>query len=65
MDDLHRTVAEAVAAGVGSGRDPVEIFDHVRRLADSAAGVPVRGGVAARVSADRPRPPRLTEPWFC
>jgi hypothetical protein len=65
MDDLHSAVSEAVAAAAGSGEDPVRTFDRVRRLTDSLSGTSARLGVAARVSSDRPRPPRLTEPWFC
>jgi len=38
-------------------------FDRVRALADLAAGE--RPRASARTVLDRPRPPRLTEPWFC
>ena len=40
-------------------------FDTVRALADEAAGAAAVRAAAARLAADRPRPPRLTEPWFC
>ncbi len=65
MDALQETVSAAVASAAESGEDPAATFDEVRRLADDAAGRPWRPGVAARWAVDRPRPPRLTEPWFC
>jgi hypothetical protein len=39
-------------------------FTIVSDLAEGAAGrAPARSAPA--VITDRPRPPRLTEPWFC
>ena len=65
MDALQGAVAAAVARAAESGEDAAVTIERVRGLADEAAGLPSRSGVAARLAPDRPRPPRLTEPWFC
>jgi radical SAM superfamily enzyme YgiQ (UPF0313 family) len=64
MDELHRTVATTVERASGEAEDPGVTFDRVRRLAETAAGSE-RGAPPAGLAAGRPRPPRLTEPWFC
>ena len=63
MDRLSDTVAAAVAGGADRREDASVTFGRVRALADEAAGVPRRPVTA--LPADRVRPPRLTEPWFC
>jgi radical SAM superfamily enzyme YgiQ (UPF0313 family) len=65
LDALQAEVARVVEAAAESGEDAALTFDRVRRLADAAAGVAPHPPVAARLRPDRPRPPRLTEPWFC
>jgi hypothetical protein len=65
MDQLQADVAEAVSQAASRGDDAMITFDRVRALADAAAGEPARASVAARFALDRPRPPRLTEAWFC
>ena len=65
MDRLQEAVAAAVAVAVERGEDAVVTFDRVRALADEVAGAPRHPSVAARLDADRPRSPRITEPWFC
>jgi radical SAM superfamily enzyme YgiQ (UPF0313 family) len=65
MDTLQQVVMAHVTSAAESGEDPAATFEHVRRLASEISGLaPVFAG-AAGLSADRPRPPRLTEPWFC
>ncbi|HEY3066290.1 MAG TPA: CUAEP/CCAEP-tail radical SAM protein [Methylomirabilota bacterium] len=64
MDRLGEEVAAAVAAAARNDEDAWVTFDRVRRLADAAAGASGRPA-AALPPADRRRPPRLTEPWFC
>jgi radical SAM superfamily enzyme YgiQ (UPF0313 family) len=64
MERLQEAVSAAVAAAAEGGEDAALTFEHVRRLADEAAGAPARA-VAAPLVPDRARPPRLTEPWFC
>jgi hypothetical protein len=65
MDTLQAEVARVVEAGAEAHADDAETFDRVRALADQAAGVPARRLADALTRPDRPRPPRLTEPWFC
>lgn len=65
MDALHAEVTAAVEGAAERGDDAAVTFDHIRALADVAAGAAPRPAVAARLAADRPRPPYLTEPWFC
>jgi len=55
----------AVAAAAECGDDAAATFDRVRALADEVAGEPLHPSVAARLDPGRPRPPRITEPWFC
>jgi radical SAM superfamily enzyme YgiQ (UPF0313 family) len=63
VDRLADDVAALVAAAAERSEDAAVTFDRVRALAAAAAGVPVPPAIALR--ADRGRPPRLTEPWFC
>ena len=65
MDRLQEGVAALVGEAAERGEDGAATFDRVRALADDAAGVPRHRAVAAGLAADRRRPPRLTEPWFC
>jgi radical SAM superfamily enzyme YgiQ (UPF0313 family) len=64
MDELHRTIAATVERASGEEEDPGVTFYRVRRLAERAAGTE-RVGQPAGLAPGRPRPPRLTEPWFC
>ncbi len=64
MDRLQEGVA-AVAEAAPRGLDAAIAFDRIRGLAGEAAGAAKRPSVAARLASDRPRPPRLSEPWFC
>jgi hypothetical protein len=64
LDRLQEDVAQLVAAAAGRGDDAAVTFRRVRALADAAAGVPPRPALPV-LPVDRPRPPRLTEPWFC
>jgi len=63
VDRLADDVAEMVAAAAERQEDAALTFDRVRALAASAAGVPAPEPLA--LPASRPRPARLTEPWFC
>jgi radical SAM superfamily enzyme YgiQ (UPF0313 family) len=63
MDRLQTTVSGAVAEAAARNEDASLTFDRVRALADEAAGVARAPALA--LAADRPRAPRLTEPWFC
>ncbi|MBI4636893.1 MAG: radical SAM protein [Candidatus Rokubacteria bacterium] len=64
MERLSEAVAGAVAEAAERSEDAAVTFESVRRLAEEAAGAPARPPRPAP-PADRRRPPRLTEPWFC
>ena len=63
VDRLADEVGALVAAAAGHDEDAALTFDRVRALAAGAAGAPPPPPVG--LAAGRPRPPRLTEPWFC
>jgi radical SAM superfamily enzyme YgiQ (UPF0313 family) len=63
VERLAGDVAAAVAAAAEHDEDAGLTFDRVRALAAAAAGAPAPPSVG--LAADRMRPPRLTEPWFC
>jgi hypothetical protein len=64
LDRLQEDVARLVSAAADRREDAALTFERVHALADAAAGLPPRPPMAA-LPLDRPRPPRLTEPWFC
>jgi hypothetical protein len=63
VDRLAEAVAAAVTAAAEHEEDAGLTFDRVRGLAAVAAGVGAPPSLA--LAEGRPRPPRLTEPWFC
>ncbi len=65
MDRLHAAVSALVEQAAEAREDAALTFDRVRALADGAAGDRPHAPVAAALAPDRPRPPYLTEPWFC
>ena len=65
MDGLQAEVMRVVQGAAERHADEAETFDRVRGLADALGGLPPRRLDARRARPDRPRPPRLTEPWFC
>jgi radical SAM superfamily enzyme YgiQ (UPF0313 family) len=64
MDRLQDDVGKLVAAAADRREDAAITFARVCALADAAAGLPPRPAPTPP-AADRARPPRLTEPWFC
>jgi hypothetical protein len=63
MDALQAAVARIVEAAAEAHADDALTFDQVRKVA--GAGSAMRHQPGDRPVPDRPRPPRLTEPWFC
>jgi len=63
VERLAEEVAGVVAAGAERNEDAALTFDRVRGLAAAAAGAPAPEPLG--LTANRTRPPRLTEPWFC
>jgi radical SAM superfamily enzyme YgiQ (UPF0313 family) len=64
LDALQAQVARLVEEAAARREDAAVTLAHVRALADSAAGLEPQPA-PAKLSPDRTRPPRLTEPWFC
>jgi radical SAM superfamily enzyme YgiQ (UPF0313 family) len=65
MDALQARVAALIAEAAPRAEDGALTFDRVRALAAEVTGGPAPTPIAPSLAADRPRPPRLTEPWFC
>jgi radical SAM superfamily enzyme YgiQ (UPF0313 family) len=65
VDALQARFAEEVERGTTAGEDPEVLFYRLKELAlatrEGRAPIPVD----RQIQTDRPRPPRLTEPWFC
>jgi radical SAM superfamily enzyme YgiQ (UPF0313 family) len=64
MDRLQAEVAALVAEAAARGEDAATTFYRVRARAEAAAGA-APSTPPAPPAAARPRPPRLTESWFC
>ena len=66
MDRLHQAVSAIVEASAKEEDDAMATFDRIRAMADTIAGRHAEVSTRTRVSRpDRPKPPRLTESWFC
>ncbi len=65
IDRLQEVFAEEVGKGTQEEVDPAIIFYQLKEFAYAAyEGRPAQR-ITHPVKADRKRPPRLTEPWFC
>lgn len=73
MDDLQRRVSALVETAAREKEAPHRTFERIARLAHHMAGHP-QGPLGDRLPAlpsrssslsGRPRPPRLSEAWFC
>ncbi len=66
MDRLHQAVNAIVEASAKEEEDAMVTFDRIRAVADEMAGRHPTPATQTIVSqADRQKPPRLTESWFC
>jgi radical SAM superfamily enzyme YgiQ (UPF0313 family) len=65
MDELHRRVTRFVEEAARCGEDAASTFERVWQLAADLAGHPRPAWKAVDRSVDGPKPPRMTEPWFC
>lgn len=63
MDVLQRQIAELAEAGADCQQDASATFAQIWSAAHAAAGLPVPEIPATKIH--RPKPPRLTESWFC
>lgn len=66
MDRLHQAVSTIVETSAKEEEDAMMTFDRIRAVADEMAGRRAGSSTRTRViRPDRPKPPRLTESWFC
>ncbi|MBI2956577.1 MAG: radical SAM protein [Acidobacteria bacterium] len=65
VDDLQRDVQAAVAHGEARGASRREIFTHLWRLAQQAAGVEPEPRFESTPLVARAAIPYLNEPWYC
>jgi radical SAM superfamily enzyme YgiQ (UPF0313 family) len=66
MDRLHQAISAIVETGAKEEEDAMMTFDRICAVADEMASR--RAGSSTRttlIRPDRPKPPRLTESWFC
>jgi radical SAM superfamily enzyme YgiQ (UPF0313 family) len=66
MDRLHQAVSGIVEASAKDETDAMLTFDRIRTAAHEMAGRRVEPSTRPMPARpDRPKPPRLTESWFC
>ncbi len=66
MDRLHHEVSAIVEAAAMEKQDSMVTFDRIRTVAYEMAGYrPDSSQRAGAQRLERPKPPRLTEAWFC
>ena len=66
MDRLHQAVRAIVEASAKEEEDAIVTFGRIRAIADEIAGRQTESSTRTRAHRpDRPKPPRLTESWFC
>ena len=66
MDRLHQAIRAIVEASAKEEEDAMVTFGRIRAMADDIAGRHAESSTRTRVHRpDRPKPPRLTESWFC
>ncbi|MDQ3828067.1 MAG: radical SAM protein, partial [Candidatus Tectomicrobia bacterium] len=65
MDALYRDVTQLVETAAKTDEDPALTFERLRALASALRDGREPVAVGSQILAQRSRPPRLTEPWFC
>jgi radical SAM superfamily enzyme YgiQ (UPF0313 family) len=65
MDALHQDVTQLVEAAAKTDEDPALTFERLWALASALRDGRQPVAVERHILAQRSRPPRLTEPWFC
>jgi hypothetical protein len=65
MDALHQDVTQFVEAAAKTDEDPALTFERLWALASALRDGRQPVAVERHILAQRSRPPRLTEPWFC
>ena len=65
VDELQRQVSAIVEQAAADGEDPFITFYRIRDVAYAARGDVQEVRLRPVPRADRSRPPRMTESWFC
>jgi radical SAM superfamily enzyme YgiQ (UPF0313 family) len=65
MDELQRSVSRIVEEAARRGEEAAITFEHLWHLAAGTAGHPLPEWGARHRDVNGPKPPRMTEPWFC
>lgn len=65
MDLLQKETSRLVEEGTQAEEDPMVIFYRLKELAVAAREGRSPRKIDVTVDPKRPKPPRLTEPWFC
>jgi hypothetical protein len=66
MDRLHQAVRAIVEASAKEEEDAMVTFGRIRAMTDEIAGRHAESLARTKLHRpDRPKPPRLTESWFC
>jgi hypothetical protein len=65
MDELQRGVGRAVEEAARREEDVAITFEHLWQLTAETAGQPRPLWEARHRCVSGPKPPRMTEPWFC
>jgi len=64
VDSLAREISQLVQRGDGLKLSRTEIFSHIRRAANAAAGNRAPNGIVLSATKSAPVP-YLDEPWYC
>lgn len=65
MDLLQKEMSRVVEEGTKGEEDPMVIFYRLKELTVAARESRSPRTINVTVNPSRPKPPRLTEPWFC
>jgi radical SAM superfamily enzyme YgiQ (UPF0313 family) len=65
MDVLQREMSRVVEEGTQADEDPRVIFYQLKESAMAAREGRAPRKIDVAIDSNRPKPPRLTEPWFC
>jgi len=65
MDVLQKEIYQTVEAATTAGEDPMALFYRLKEIARAMRDRRAPQTIHRAVDPNRPKPPRLTEPWFC
>ncbi len=65
LDELQQQIARVVEAAAQQNEDAMQTFYRIRELAYKIRGDERAATIEPYIAANRLKPPRLTEAWFC